>query len=144
MTLRQSNVAAINQVVHLATTSLIFWAASWQNQQNDLCAQRRLRSAWAFAQSESLHCPHGETLGSWLPIERAAKSLIRLGGCPDSDQTGRVPRLTWVFAGPKGHFVGFVVKRLIYISLDDYFRPTSSYVDTPMMIIQPVLAVNDI
>ena len=27
------------------------WAAAWQNQQNDLCALRRLRSAWASAQS---------------------------------------------------------------------------------------------
>ena len=27
-------------------------AASRQNQQNDLCAQRRLRSAWASAQSD--------------------------------------------------------------------------------------------
>ena len=25
----------------------IIWACAWQNQQNDLCAQRRLRSAWA-------------------------------------------------------------------------------------------------
>ena len=32
------------------------WAASWQNQQND-CAQQRLRSAWASAQSDqSLRC----------------------------------------------------------------------------------------
>ena len=30
----------------------IKWAASWQNQQNDLCAQRRLRSAWVSAQSD--------------------------------------------------------------------------------------------
>ena len=29
-----------------------FWAASWQNQQNGMCAQRRLRSAWAYAQSD--------------------------------------------------------------------------------------------
>ena len=29
-----------------------FWATSWQNQQNDFCAQRRLRSAWASAQSD--------------------------------------------------------------------------------------------
>ena len=28
----------------------IIWAAAWQNQQNDLCAQ-------------SDHCPHEETLG---------------------------------------------------------------------------------
>ena len=25
----------------------------------------------------------------------------------DSDQTGRMPRLIWVFAGRTGHFVGF-------------------------------------
>ena len=32
-------------------------AASWQNQQNDMCAQQSLRSAWASAQSDqSLHC----------------------------------------------------------------------------------------
>ena len=34
-----------------------FWATSWQKQQNDFCAQRRLRSAWASAQSDqSLRC----------------------------------------------------------------------------------------
>ena len=31
----------------------------------------------------------------------------------DSDQTGRMPTLIWVFAGRTGHFVGFVVRRLI-------------------------------
>ena len=51
--------------------------------QNDLCAQRRLRSARASAQSDqSLRCPHEEPLGPYLPIERTAKTLIRLGGCP--------------------------------------------------------------
>ena len=69
----------------------IIWAASWQNQQNGMCAQRRLRSAWTSAQSDqSLHCPHKESLGSlatqWVHSE-------------DSDQTGRMPRLIWVFAG---------------------------------------------
>ena len=40
------------------------WAASWQNQQNGMCAQRRLRSACASAQyDQSLHCPHEESLG---------------------------------------------------------------------------------
>ena len=41
------------------------WAASWQNQQNGmkLCAQRRLRPAWASAQSDqSLRNPHEESL----------------------------------------------------------------------------------
>ena len=31
----------------------------------------------------------------------------------DSDQTGRMPRLIWVFAGRTNHFVGFVMRRLI-------------------------------
>ena len=43
------------------------WAAARQNQQNDLCAKRRLRSAWTSAQSDqSLRCPNGETLGPLL------------------------------------------------------------------------------
>ena len=48
-----------------------------------VCAQRRFRSAWASAQSDqSLRCPHEESLGPWLPTERTAKTLIRLGRCP--------------------------------------------------------------
>ena len=35
------------------------------------------------AQSDqSLRCPHEECLGPYLPIERLANTLIRLGGCP--------------------------------------------------------------
>ena len=35
----------------------VMWAASWQNQQNDVCVKRRLRSAWESAQSDqSLRC----------------------------------------------------------------------------------------
>ena len=49
------------------------WAASWQNQRNGMCAQRRHRSAWASAQSDqSLLCAF---------FIRTAKTLIRLGGC---------------------------------------------------------------
>ena len=32
----------------------------------------------------------------------------------DSDQTGRMPRLIWVFAGHTCHFVGYVMSRLKY------------------------------
>ena len=35
-----------------------------------------------------------------------------------SDQTWRMPRLIWVFAGRTSHFVGFVMRRLIYLSLN--------------------------
>ena len=54
-----------------------------------LCAQRRHRSVWASAQSQSLRCTHEECFGPLLPTERTAKT----------DQTGRMPRLIWVFAG---------------------------------------------
>ena len=44
-----------------------------------LCAQRRLRSAWASAQSDqSLRCPHEEALGPLLCIERTAQSDLSL------------------------------------------------------------------
>ena len=32
----------------------------------------------------------------------------------DSDQTGRKHRMICVFAGRNGHFVGFVMRRLMY------------------------------
>ena len=34
----------------------------------------------------------------------------------DSDQTGQMPRLIWVFAGHTGHFVGFGMRRLISLN----------------------------
>ena len=34
-----------------ARLQTLIWAASWQYQQNGMCAQRRLRSAWTSAQS---------------------------------------------------------------------------------------------
>ena len=43
---------------------LMIWATTWQNQQNDVCPAETqislgIRPVW----SESLHCPHEETLG---------------------------------------------------------------------------------
>ena len=38
----------------------------------------------------------------------------------DSDQSGRMPRLIWVFAGCTCHFVGFVMRRLICASKQSY------------------------
>ena len=45
-------------------------------------------------------------------------SLLRAAS-EDSDQSGRMPRLIWVFAGRTCHFVGFVMRRLNYRSSDD-------------------------
>ena len=53
----------------------------------------------------SFRCPHEESLGPYLPIERTVE---------DSDQTGPMPRLIWVFTGHKDHFVGLGMRRLIY------------------------------
>ena len=40
------------------------WAASWQNQENGMNAQHRLRSAWASTQSDQSLCYlHEESLG---------------------------------------------------------------------------------
>ena len=76
------------------------WAALWQNQLNGMCAQRRLRSAWASAQSDqSLRCL-GSFTTHWAHSE-------------DSVQTGRMHRLIWVFAWRTCHYVGFVVWWLI-------------------------------
>ena len=58
------------------------WDASWQNQHTDMCAQRRLRSAWASAQSDqSLRFALNGQLKTQAFFMRTAKTLIRLGGC---------------------------------------------------------------
>ena len=76
--------------IEVAALELYKWATTWQNQQNN-CAQQRLRSAWASAQSDQrLHCPHERKLGS---------SATHWAHSEDADQTGRMPRLIWVFAG---------------------------------------------
>ena len=68
-----------------------------------MCAQPRLRSAWAFAQSDqSLLCPHEETLGPLLPIEHTAKTLI------DWADAQADLSLRWTHT----HFAGFVMSRL--------------------------------
>ena len=87
------------------------------------CAHRRLRSAWASAQSnQSLRCPHEETLGPWLPIERTAKTLIRLGGFPGWSESSLA----------NTHFVGLLCRGsyLCYmnnnlLSVDWYVNGTS-------------------
>ena len=51
----------------------------WGNVTSDVCAQRRLESACASAQSDqSLRCPHEELLHPWLIKMHPVKILIRL------------------------------------------------------------------
>ena len=82
----------------------LIWTTTWQNKDNDMCAQRRLRSAWATAQSDhNLRC-------AWRNLVSLATHWAH---SEDSDQAGRMPRLIWVFAGRTCHFVGFVTRWLI-------------------------------
>ena len=104
----------------LAVLSYIYiWAAAWQNpkptkiivcQQNDLCTQRRLGSAWTSAQSEqSLRCLH----------EEATHKV----DSEDSNQTGWMPRLIWVFAGHTSFcWFSHAAAQLLY----DFSHPDSS------------------
>ena len=54
--------------------------------------------------------------GSSLCAQWVAKAHSFLyADSEDSAQTGRMPRLIWVFAGRTCHFVGFVMRRLSYL-----------------------------
>ena len=65
-------------------------AVTWQNQQNGMCAQRRLKSAWASTQSDQ------SSLSAWRNLGSLATQWVH---SEDSDQTGQMPRLIWVFIG---------------------------------------------
>ena len=68
-----------------------------------LCAQRRLRSASASAWSDQA------LLSAWRKLESLDTQWAH---SEDSDQTGQMPRLIWVFAGRTCHFVGFDMRQL--------------------------------
>ena len=77
------------------------WAASWQNQQNDLCARQTHISLGIHpVRSESLLYTH------WVAQDPGFLHV----NSNDSDQTGQMPSLIWVFAGRTGYFVGFVMR----------------------------------
>ena len=76
------------------------WAAPWQNQQNSMCTQQRLRSAWASTQSDQ------SLLSAWRKLGFLATQWANR----KTDQTGQMPRLIsviWVFAGPTSFFFFF-------------------------------------
>ena len=57
-----------------------------------------------------------------------------------TDQTGQMPRLIRVFVGHKGHFVGFVMRWLIYISTMTQF----SNMQALWCFIEPVALVKNV
>ena len=80
------------------------WAASRQNQQNGLCTQQRLRSAWASAQSDQSSLSAWRKLGSWATHWAHSKDS-------DSDREDAQADLSLCWA--HSHFVGFVMRWLI-------------------------------
>ena len=75
-----------------------------------LCTQRRLKISLGILPvwSESSLCTQ------WV-----AKDLtfLHAHSGEDSDQTGPMPRLIWVFAGRTCHFIGFVTRWLIWVTV---------------------------
>ena len=75
------------------------WAAAWQNQQNYLCSQQRLRSPWVSARSDQSLCSalnrllRAHCFSMWT-----AKTLIRLIGLRYAQRS----------------FCWFAMRRLIY------------------------------
>ena len=68
---------------------LSIWAAAWQNQQNDLCAQQRIWSALA-----------------------SAKTLIRLGGCPGWSESSLGAKVILLFLSWGGSFVHVSINKI--------------------------------
>ena len=58
----------------VSSNTLHIWAASCQNWQNGMCAQRRLDQPGHPPSLISLRCPHEESLGPQLPNERTVKT----------------------------------------------------------------------
>ena len=86
------------------------WATSWLNQQHGMCIQQKLRSARASARSDQ------SSLSPWRKLGSFDTDWVQI------DQTGQTPRLIWVFARHKGHFVGFVMWQLISVITSDMTR----------------------
>ena len=53
-----------------------------KNQQNDLCVQRKIRSAWASAQSETVFAIGMKIIGSLATYKAHSEDSIRLGERP--------------------------------------------------------------
>ena len=93
------------------------WAASWQNQQNDVHP--------AMTQISLGICPvwSESSLSAWRKI---GSSATHWAHCEDSDQTWQMPRLIWVFAGCTCNFVGFVMPWHLFSAATTPYRTVLS------------------
>ena len=94
-----------NYVAGLTWAHTQTWAASWQNQQNGMCSPAKtqislgIRPVW----SES-------SLFAWRKLGSLATHWVH---SEDSDHTGWMPMLIWVFAGRTVILLVFVRRRLV-------------------------------
>ena len=74
-------VVAIRIRFYRSSSKRQYLSRAWQNHQHD-CAPSEYSDQTGHPPSLiRVRCPHEESLGPWLPIERTAKTLIRRG-CP--------------------------------------------------------------
>ena len=64
------------------------WATSWQNQQNGMCAQQKLRSAWVSTQSDRV-----------FPVCMKKAWVLTYPLSARRRFWSQLPKLIWVFAG---------------------------------------------
>ena len=105
------------------------WAVTWQNQQNGMCAKRRLRSAWASVQ-------YHPSLSTWRKLGSLATHWAH---SKDSDLTGQMPRLIWVhwahmpfcwFCHEAAHLLLFIIikaKKLAWIIITWSVKNSAQY-----------------
>ena len=80
-----------------------------------LCAQQRLRSAWASTQSDhSLRCALSGKLRTQAFFMRTAKTLIRQGGCPGWSESPLGAKSFWWFCDEVAHIKLQVVRVIVF------------------------------
>ena len=98
------------EVLSTYSSTLIKWVLSTYSSIFQAISTQYLLQNWS---SVLAPCLHPVWLESSLSAWRSFGSLATYMRTAKTDQSGRMPRLIWGFAGRTGHFVGFVVLRLI-------------------------------
>ena len=96
------------------------WTATSGNVPSDKCAQRRLKSACACAQSDqSICCMHEDTLHPWLFKMCQVKILIRLCECAGWSESSLGTRVRWYVFWRFGSF-GRCQKKCVFSRIGRY------------------------
>ena len=98
------------------------------------CAQRILRSNWAYAQSDqSFRCPREESLGPWLYFERTVKTLIRLGWCPGWSESSLGAHVILLVLSCGGSYMSHVTTKPAFGVCDQLrLKPACSATETSL------------